>query len=221
MRWASHRSELRRNIHSNKHLQGAWNIHGESAFTFAVLEECSRENLIEREQYWIDTICPFGDNGYNLSRNADVANRGRSLTEEHKVKLSESKKGRPSPKKGTQLSIEHRAKLSAARTGKKLTATHIANAAAAKRGKPQKPQTPEAKAAISRFQKGRPKAKQHADRIAQALEQSYIVTDPQGTVTLIKGLKRFCKQNNLTYTAMISVATGRRKHHRQWTVIKL
>lgn len=65
-RHRTHRSHLRRNIHFNPKLQHAWNKYGEAAFRFDVLELCPPEQLIEREQYWIDTLDTVA-NGYNCA----------------------------------------------------------------------------------------------------------------------------------------------------------
>lgn len=34
------------------------NLYGKEGFVFEVLEECGKDNLIEREQYWYDTLHP-------------------------------------------------------------------------------------------------------------------------------------------------------------------
>jgi group I intron endonuclease len=57
-RWSQHRTKLRKGNHTSPHLQKAWTKHGESAFEFKVVEECELEKLIEREQYYIDTLNP-------------------------------------------------------------------------------------------------------------------------------------------------------------------
>lgn len=53
-----HKSELRANKHRNSKLQNAWNKYGEKDFTFHVLEHCEKYKLLEREQYYIDTLKP-------------------------------------------------------------------------------------------------------------------------------------------------------------------
>lgn len=53
-----HRANLRHNKHENKHLQNAWNKYGEDMFQYFVLEKCDEEILIEREQFYIDTLNP-------------------------------------------------------------------------------------------------------------------------------------------------------------------
>jgi hypothetical protein len=61
-RLQKHRAYLRKNIHENKKLQNSWNKHGEGSFQYYILEFCSEEQLLEREQFYIDTLKPW----YNL-----------------------------------------------------------------------------------------------------------------------------------------------------------
>jgi hypothetical protein len=62
---------LRRGIHPNRHLQAAWDLHGEDNFEISVLQLVSREALLETEQVWIDkTTCTdrqFGCNIYPIA----------------------------------------------------------------------------------------------------------------------------------------------------------
>jgi len=76
-----HRSGLRRGVHDNNHLQKAWNKYGESAFEFGVLERCEVEMLVEREQFWIDTIDP--SIMYNIAKSVVASMRGMKHTAEH------------------------------------------------------------------------------------------------------------------------------------------
>jgi group I intron endonuclease len=68
-RWVHHQSDLRNNRHHNKHLQYSWNKYGEQNFDFYIIEECSIDDLDEKENYWINklrTYEGFDDcNGYN------------------------------------------------------------------------------------------------------------------------------------------------------------
>ena len=60
------------------------------------------------------------EKGYNLTMGGDtVINRGRHLSEEHRRKLSESKRGEKNPMYGKSLSDDHKKKLS-----KSLRANH-------------------------------------------------------------------------------------------------
>lgn len=53
-RFKHHIYRLSNNRHTNCHLQKAVNKYGINNFTFSVLEQCLPENLIEREQFYID-----------------------------------------------------------------------------------------------------------------------------------------------------------------------
>lgn len=67
-RWEQHISKLNSGIHDNTHLQNSWNKYGESNFIFEIIEECSPEIQFEREQYYLNTLKPFDDVGYNIVR---------------------------------------------------------------------------------------------------------------------------------------------------------
>ena len=67
-RWHQHKLQLRDGIHTNQHLQHAWNLYGEDNFMFEVIEECAPEIQFEREQYYLNTLSPFEERGYNIVR---------------------------------------------------------------------------------------------------------------------------------------------------------
>lgn len=95
-RFSLHRFQLRRNKHGNKFLQRAWNKHGEQNFEFHVLEIVVPENLIQREQYYLDTLQSFAPHGYNICRIAG-STLGRKRTQEEKDHLSRLNKGKKLP----------------------------------------------------------------------------------------------------------------------------
>jgi group I intron endonuclease len=60
-------ADLRKNEHHNIYLQRSWNKYGEENFTVEVLEFCSSETSLEREQYWLDFYDACNPaKGYNL-----------------------------------------------------------------------------------------------------------------------------------------------------------
>jgi len=130
-RWKWHMRSLRKQTHYNYHLQNAWNKYGEDSFTFEVLEYCEKERLIEREQFYIDNEKP----SYNI---APIAGSGLGchLSEETKLRLSEARMGELNPNFGNHASLSegHKQKLSEARKGIKFTEEHKANIGLAKRG---------------------------------------------------------------------------------------
>lgn len=67
-RWYQHKIKLDSGTHGNPHLQNAWNLYGGESFLFEVIEECFPEMQFEKEQYYLNTLNPFDDNGYNIVR---------------------------------------------------------------------------------------------------------------------------------------------------------
>lgn len=85
-RYLHHIHCLRANKHCNKHLQNSINKYGINNFVFEVIEEC--ENVLEREQFYIDNYKPQ----YNICITAG-SNKGIKFTKEHKEKIGLSNKG--------------------------------------------------------------------------------------------------------------------------------
>lgn len=94
-RFSRHKSDLKNLRHPNRYLQRAWNKYGEKSFIFEILEICLEDELITREQFYIDTIKPK----YNICKTAG-SQLGYKHSEETKQKMSKSKKGR----KGRKMS---------------------------------------------------------------------------------------------------------------------
>lgn len=151
VRFNGHKHHLRKNKHTNLHLQHAWNVYGEETFEFAVIEECAVCDLDSREQYHLDVYRSSGVRVFNCGAVAPCPNRGRKLkplTQEHKEKIraallghkrSEAERQLISERfKGKVVSQEAREKMRAAKIGKKQTPENIAKAAAARVGKPHK-----------------------------------------------------------------------------------
>jgi hypothetical protein len=66
-RWKQHINSLKAGKHRNQYLQRSFNEHGIDKFSFSILEELSKDFLLEREKYWMD-LCRSCDKnfGYNL-----------------------------------------------------------------------------------------------------------------------------------------------------------
>ncbi len=93
-RWKSHRSALRKKKHVNNHLQSTFNKFGFKNFSFEILEFVDDvNNLIVREQYWIDFHKSFDNKfGYNISPKAG-SRLGSKFSSESLKRLSDSHKG--------------------------------------------------------------------------------------------------------------------------------
>lgn len=82
-RYNQHISPLRRGCHPNIKLQRFVKKYSLEALSFAILEFCDQESLLEREQYWINHLQSFNQSkGFNIS---PVAGRV-CLTPERKAK---------------------------------------------------------------------------------------------------------------------------------------
>ncbi len=91
----NHYKALNGNYHGNKYLQAAWNIYGEEAFQFTIVEiveDVSR--LLEIEQLWIEASdCCNSEIGYNLNPTAG-SNLGIKWSDDYKEKMSLVLKGK-------------------------------------------------------------------------------------------------------------------------------
>ena len=135
-----HLRTLNFKIHVNSHMQNRWNKY--SIFEFVVLEECEINELILREQAFLDIY--FADpKNINLAPTAgsclgrvhsvetrakmSASRKGKVFSAETKAKISAACKGR----KGHSPSTEHRKKISIASTGRKASAETRAKMSAA------------------------------------------------------------------------------------------
>lgn len=87
-----HKTKLRGDRHENGKLQNAWNKYGEDMFEFEIIEECEKDKLIEREQYWMDEL-EVVKNGYNICKYARNT-LGRKNTKKSIAKFRKTMKER-------------------------------------------------------------------------------------------------------------------------------
>jgi len=150
-RWHEHKKFLKKNIHRNRLLQNAWNKHGEENFVFEVIEDIlDKSKLIEREQYYIDTlkpeynICKIADSSLGVKRSEETIERiskahigvnsgedhwtfGKPRSEEtkEKIRIAASKNvGEKASFYGKKHSEESRRKISKNRRGKSVKEDH-------------------------------------------------------------------------------------------------
>jgi len=111
--------------------------HGYSNFQLEILEYCTKENAISREQYYIDLLNPV----YNLnsiagsrlgSTHSEETKRkmrntaqGRKMSEQAKILLSLANKGMNNPNFGKTHRAETKALISTARLGKSFLSESI------------------------------------------------------------------------------------------------
>ena len=120
-----HFNLLLRNRHFNSHLQNAWNKYGEENFKFEILEECEREKLIEKEQYYLDTlkplynICKIAGSSLGIKRSTETIEKlrishlgnlnclGRKISDQHKENIRKGKLGCVPWNKGIKIYNYH------------------------------------------------------------------------------------------------------------------
>lgn len=133
-RFSNHKSKLKRGVHSNAHLQSAWNKYGEEAFKFTILENFNpilNFDINNMEKYYIAkyqaTNPEFGYNKkvggegggspcFETRRKLSKLNKGKKLTEDCKRKMSQSRKGKASPMSGKHHSEITKKLMSKAKT---------------------------------------------------------------------------------------------------------
>lgn len=85
-----HLEDLRKNKHHSYKLQNDWNKYNdETIFDFIIIEKVDlKENLIKREQWWLDNVNPF----YNICKVAN-SSLGVKRTLEFREKMSQRQLG--------------------------------------------------------------------------------------------------------------------------------
>lgn len=171
-RFRQHRHRLRQGAHRSRHLQSAWNKHGEDAFAFSCLEvvDC-KELLVEREQAWIDLLgAADRDKGYNVRPKAK-SNLGLRVTAETKAKIAARLLGRKpteatlAKRRGWRHTEEAKARISAAFKGRVFTDEAKAMLYATRIGRKM---TDEDRAKRSVAQKGRTFSDEHRTKLSLA-----------------------------------------------------
>lgn len=108
-----HFTILKKNKHHNIKLQRSFNKYEKENFKFEILEYCEKENLIKREQYYIDNLTPY----YNIAKIAG-SNLGSKRTLDTRRQLSKSHKGQIAWNKNIPQTEEHKRKQSISMTGR-------------------------------------------------------------------------------------------------------
>ena len=80
-RFLRHKKDLRKNKHHSIILQRAWNKYKEESFKFEIIEECTKENLRNKEEYYLLNLKPV----YNICKEA-YSTSGREYKESTRLK---------------------------------------------------------------------------------------------------------------------------------------
>ena len=216
---------------------GFENFTHEILHEFEDKQEASNKEIELIEQ--LDTIA----NGYNILKGGQVGRAGIKSSDEHKKRISEARKAYFETEEGLawkqelaqamtdrklsykgmeprvkQHSDETKRKISALKKGipnphgplSEETKRKIGNS---NRGKKR---TEEQRKAQSTRQKGSKRPESQKRAVAAALSKTWRITDPDGNVMIITNLTEFCRERGLGQANMVSVSTGRLKHHKKY-----
>lgn len=210
----NHFINLVRDKHRNQALQRSFNKEGGKFYAF-LLETCDKSQVMEREQFYLDSIRPFlsEGRGYNMEKKAkrlDFPHRG-ALKEESKKKIATAN-SRPfeiidpfgNLVQGKNLTEYCRANglnpplLCAVINGRRLHHkgyTSVKNKKATKK--------------IGKFG-------------LNLMYRHFSIRSPKGEIIRGINCKKFCEENNLCYThilAMVSHKSYARKQYKGWTAV--
>jgi group I intron endonuclease len=175
----THKRMLEKGSHHSQKLQRAWAKYGESAFEFLILESVRAEDLLLREQYWIDfhrsatdaggyNICPTAGNILGVKRSAETREKLSAwqkgiptgpMPDEIKKKIGDANRGK-------EKHAEWRQKLSDAHKGRPKDLAHREKLSIANMGNTH---TDEARAKIGAGARGRIKSDEERAKLSAAL----------------------------------------------------
>lgn len=237
----SHYGDLQRNTHGNARLQHAWNKYGSESFTFEIVEfVLFREHLLEREQYWLDTLHPF----FNIVPRAG-SHLGMKRSPETCKRIGDSNRGKPSPNIGKKHTPERIENIRQSLIGYKHTEEAKRNMGNSHKGAKHSLETrermhiaalghvvsPETGAKIGASNTGRvvsdetrarnsaaSAGRQYAPEQYASRRRGVLAIAPDGTEYIVHGIDKFCKEHGLDGSAFTKVAKGKTSNHKGWKV---
>lgn len=178
-RWSRHKSALRSGKHHCAPLLAAWQKYGEDRFHFAVIEHCQKDDLITREQFFIDKLDPE----YNASKIAGFRTfLGRKHSPETIAKMRAAHLGKPGTTIGRCRSPEAIAASANAHRGKKRSAETRQKIAEKAKGRKFVRHNDDYRAKLSAALKGKMPSDEHMAKL-QAGRAAYVPTDEQRAKT--------------------------------------
>jgi group I intron endonuclease len=119
-RWRMHKLDMREGRHDNFKLQRHYNKYGLDDLVFSIIEQfdiISRDFIIDREQYYLDTMNPW----FNIAKFAEHPAIGRKLSQEQIENLCIINTGRKDSPETTRRRSESHKGLYGVNNGRKFS----------------------------------------------------------------------------------------------------
>ena len=212
-RFSNHRWGLKKGKHPNQILQNVFNKYGSDNLSFEIIESVKDKNkLIEKEQYFIDSLNPK----YNICKIAG-SNLGVKWSEESKLKRVGYKKGRKLSEKTKRKISKNNSKHWLGKTRSEETKKKISKTCKNKK------LSEKTKLKISESLIGNTRALgyKHSEETKLKMSRSsgkpFKIKSPEGQIISDINLFKFCKENKLNDGHMGQVIKGKLNHHKGWT----
>lgn len=218
-----HLNDLRKGKHHSLYLQRAYNKYGEQGFRFVVLETVRKESqLLKREQHYLDKLNPV----YNICHTAGSC-LGIKLSEERKEALRKSSKCKPI----IQLTLSGRKIrqwFSIAEAARKLgiNESQISSCCKgyfrqAKGFKFQYKDNPIPYRGFAKQSSAKYTKEERSKIQSENFSKDFQITFPDGHKEIIHGLRKFCREQGLSFSSMYTVSCGENKSIRGYKVKRI
>jgi len=187
---------------SQKYFHRALRKYGKENFNWKILKEVNvKKEMLELEHKYIKKFNSY-KKGYNLTLGFDNTTLGYKFTEEQKKYLSEKNKGHNNPNYGNKWTKKQ--KMEASKRQKENHKHLIGKNCPSKRLEVRKK--------LSEGKLGNKNPKSH----------KWLITYPNGKkIILYGGIKRFLKENNLTYMKITPMLKGKKDNYKGWIIKKM
>lgn len=194
VRERQHFKNLRKNKHSNQHLQNAFNKYGKENFIFEIIELVEKSKLLEIEQRYLDKYVGT-KNRYNIAKDAWSPMSGFTHSKEAREKISKTHLGHKY-NLGRKHTDETKEKVRQIRLG-----THLSDITKEK---------------LKKIHLGKKLSKEQKEKMSIAHSRNFSLLSPEGMVYCGMNMKKFCKEHNLTPSGVNRVLKGERICHKGW-----
>lgn len=188
----SHSAALKSNRHINSHMQSSWNKYGPDSFKFEIIKMCNEEELLVIEQFWIDKLESYKRTiGFNR---ANTAGGGTGNSKRYIVTTPDGKEmdvfnlDRLCRKENLHSGAMHAVVQGKINHYKGWTARYF-----------------------NQSKEDWKKSKKRGRKSGRGWKGDWLIKKKDGTITIVKSLWRYAKENKIHHGNMYDVINGKRK----------